>query len=149
MFLRAFSTQVCLCAVNQLDGWVIIRYHATIRSVECMYFKYPMHFLMNLTHSNTVVTSKDDVNIEVLTQWGRVMHIFVSKIIIIGSDDGLAPDRRQAIIWNNAGKLLVGPVETNFSEILIEIHISSFNKMQLNLSSAKYRLFCLSLKELI
>ena len=43
--------------------------------------------------------------------------------ISIGSDNGLSPIRRQAIIWANAGKLFIVPVRTNFSEILIEIHI--------------------------
>ena len=56
-----------------------------------------------------------------LTHWGRVTHICVSKLTIIGSDNGLSPDRRQAIIWTNAGLLLIGPSGTNFSEILIEI----------------------------
>ena len=56
-----------------------------------------------------------------LTHWGRVTHICVSKLTIIGSDNGLSPDRRQAIIWTNAGlSLLIGPLGTNFSEILIE-----------------------------
>ena len=67
----------------------------------------------------------------VLTYWGRVTHICVSKLTIIGSDNGLSPDRRQGIIWNNAGLLLIEPLATNFSEILIEIHISSFKKMHL------------------
>ena len=57
-----------------------------------------------------------------LTHWGRVTHICVSKLTIIGSDNGLSPGRRQAIIWINAGILLIGPVGTNFSEILIEIN---------------------------
>ena len=52
-----------------------------------------------------------------LTHWGRVMHICVSKQTIIGSDNGLSPDRRQAIIWTNAGILLIGPTGSNFSEI--------------------------------
>ena len=56
-----------------------------------------------------------------LTHWGRVTHICVSKLAIIGSDNGLSPDRRQAIIWTNAGLLLIGHLGTNFSEILIEI----------------------------
>ena len=43
-----------------------------------------------------------------LTHWGRVTHICVSKLSIIGSDNGLSPDRRQAIIWTNAGILLIG-----------------------------------------
>ena len=54
-----------------------------------------------------------------LTHWGRVTHICVGKLIIIGSDNGLSPGRRQAIIWTNAGIWLMGPLGTNFSEILI------------------------------
>ena len=38
-----------------------------------------------------------------LTHWGRVMHICVTKLTTIHSDDGLSPDRCQAIIWTNAG----------------------------------------------
>ena len=49
------------------------------------------------------------------------MHICVGNLTIIGSDNGLLPGQRQAIIWTNAGILLIGPLETNFSEILIEI----------------------------
>ena len=47
----------------------------------------------------------------------------VGKLTIIGSDYGLSPGRRQAIIWTNAGILLIGTLETNFSEILLEIRI--------------------------
>ena len=43
-----------------------------------------------------------------LTHWGRVTHICISKLTIIGSDNGLSPGRRQAIIWTNAGILLIG-----------------------------------------
>ena len=32
------------------------------------------------------------------------------------------PGRRQAIIWSNAGILSIGPLGTNFSEIVIKIH---------------------------
>ena len=76
-----------------------------------------------------------------LTHWGRVTHICISEIIIIGSDNGLSPGRRQAIIWTNAGILLIGPLWINFSEILIEINAFSFNKMPLKVSSVKWRLF--------
>ena len=70
------------------------------------------------------------------THWGRLTHIIcVSKLTIIGSDNGLLPDRRQAIIWTNAGILLIGPMGTNFSEILIEIYTFSFKKMHLKMSS--------------
>ena len=61
------------------------------------------------------------------------------------SDNGLAPGRRQAIIWTIAGILLIGPLGTNFSELIIEIHTFSFKKMQLKMSSGKWRPFCLGL----
>ena len=83
-----------------------------------------------------------------LTHWGRVTHICVSKLTIIGSDNGLWPDRRQAIIWTIAGSLLIGPLGTNFSEILIEILTFSFKKMCLKVSSAKRRPFCFGLNVL-
>ena len=83
-----------------------------------------------------------------LTHWGRVTHICVSELTIIGSDNGLSPGRRQAIIWTNAGILLIEPLGTNFSEILIEIQIFSFKKMRLKMSSVKWRPFCLGLNVL-
>ena len=83
-----------------------------------------------------------------LTHWGRVTHICVGKLISIGSDNGLSPDRRQAIIWTNAGISLIGPLGTNFHEILIKIHTFSLKKMHLKVSSAKRRPFCLGLNEL-
>ena len=55
-------------------------------------------------------------------------HICVSKLTIIGSDNGLPPGRRQAIIYTNAGLLLIRPLETNFSEILTKIHTFSLKK---------------------
>ena len=76
-------------------------------------------------------------------------HICVRKQTILGSYNGLSPDRRQAIIWTNAGLLLIGPLGTNFSEILIEILTFSFKKMRLKVSSAKRRPFCLGLNVLM
>ena len=84
-----------------------------------------------------------------LTHWGRVTHICVGNLTIIASDNGLSPERRQAIIWTNAGILLIGPLGTNFSEILSEILTFSLTKMRLKVSSAKRRPFCLGLNELI
>ena len=83
-----------------------------------------------------------------LTHWGRVTHICVGNLTIIGSDNGLSPHRHQAIIWTNAGILLIGPLGTNFSEILLEINTFSLKKMHLKASSAKWRPFCLSLNVL-
>ena len=83
-----------------------------------------------------------------LTHWGRVTHICVGKLIIIGSDNGLSPGRRQAIIWTNAGMSLIGSLGINFSEILIAVETFSFMKMHLEMSSGKCRPFCLGLNVL-
>ena len=83
-----------------------------------------------------------------LTHWGRVTHISVSELTIIGSDNRLSPGRRQAIIWTNAGILWTWPLGTSFSEILIEIHAFSFKKMQLKMSSGKWRPIYLGLNVL-
>ena len=84
-------------------------------------------------------------NSTLITHWGRVKHICVGNLTTIGSDNGLMPGRRQAIICTNAGILLTGPWGRNFSEILIEINIFSFKKMHLKMSSGNWRQFCLSL----
>ena len=57
----------------------------------------------------SVITTENNF----LTHWGRVTHICVGKLTIIGSDNGLLPGRCQAIIWNNAGILLIAPLGTN------------------------------------
>ena len=50
--------------------------------------------------------------------------------VCIGSNNGLSPDRRQAIIWTNAGILLIRPIGKDISEIRIKM------------SSGKWRIFC-------
>ena len=84
-----------------------------------------------------------------ITHRGRVTHICVGKLSNIGSENGLSPSRRQAIIWTNAGILLIGTLGTNFSEIAIEIYTFSFKKMHLKMSSGKWRPCCLGLNVLI
>ena len=46
-------------------------------------------------------------SILLLTLWGRVTHICVSKQAIIGSENGLSPGRCQVIIWTCAGLLVI------------------------------------------
>ena len=65
-------------------------------------------------------------------------HICVNEPTIIGSDNGLLPGCCQAIIWTNAEILLIGPLGTNFSEILIEIYTFSFKKMHMKMLSGKW-----------
>ena len=61
-----------------------------------------------------------------LIHWGWVTHICIGNLTIISSDNGFSPGRRQTIIWTNAGILLIGPLGTNFSKILIEIIYNIF-----------------------
>ena len=68
-----------------------------------------------------------------LTRWGRMTHICVSKLTVIGS-----PDWCQAIIWTNTRILLIWPLGTNFSEILIKIQTFSFKKVHLKMSSGQW-----------
>ena len=70
--------------------------------------------------------------IDCLTDWGRLTHMCVSKIIIIGSDNGFSPGRLQAIIWSNAGILLTGPLGINLNEISFQINTFSFRETHLN-----------------
>ena len=75
--------------------------------------------LVHLYHSSAMHLGKHTRKI--LTHWGWVMHMCVGNLTIIGSNNDLSPGRRQAIIWTNAGILIIGHLRTNFSEISIEL----------------------------
>ena len=62
----------------------------------------------------------------------------------ISSDNGLAPEQYQDIFWTNTGILLIGPLGTNFSEILIEIQTVFFNIIRLKMLSANIDHFVLA-----
>ena len=83
-----------------------------------------------------------------LTRWGRVTHICIGYRTIIGSDNGLSPGGRQAIIWTNAGISSIGLQGTHCNKISIKIHTFSFKKIHLKRSSVKWQPFCLSLNVL-
>ena len=118
----------------------------------CLFFQHTNRFSQNF-HDRSEMEQRicwkiwDNIH-GILTHWGQVMHICVSRLTIIGSDNGLSPDRCLAIIWTNAGLLLIGPLETNFSENLIEIHTFSFKKMLLKMSPAEWPPFHLGLNVL-
>ena len=76
-----------------------------------------------------------NLKLTMLTHWGRETHKCVGNLTIIGSDNGLSPGRRQAIILTNARILIIGG-------ILIEIQTCSFKKMRLKVSSEKRWSFC-------
>ena len=62
--------------------------------------------------------------------------------VSICSNNGLSPIRRQAIIWTSARFLSIGPLGTNFSEILIKKTL--IMKGHLETPSAKWLPFCLA-----
>ena len=71
-----------------------------------------------------------------LTHWGRMTHISVSKLSIIGSDNGFVA-WLSSHYYTNAEKLLIQTSGTNFIEISDEMHAFSFNTMRLKTSFAK------------
>ena len=96
---------------------------------------------------------------EGLTHWGRAKHLCVGKLKIIGSDNGLSPGRCQAIIWTKARILLIKPLGTNLSEILIKklnifIQENALEKIICEMPTilprpqrVKILIFCLKLEE--
>ena len=72
------------------------------------------------------------------------MHIYISRLIVIGSDNGLSPDQHQAIIWTIGRILLIRPLGTNSSEISIKIQTFLLKKMHLKIrESVKWQPSCL------
>ena len=57
------------------------------------------------------------------------MPIWISKLIIIDSDHGLSPNRRQAIIWTNAEILLIWPSGKHNQNSYIFIQENAFENI--------------------
>ena len=86
----------------------------------------------------------------ILTRWGRVTHICVTKLGHHWFSWWLVTwQGSQVSIWTKAGILLIRTLGTNFSEISLEIHTFTFKKMHLKMSSGTWRPFCLGLNVLL
>ena len=83
IFSIPMSTEIRIEAWHTIGNWPELNHQFILDS-------HQDGFMQTYTKSND------------LTHWGRVTHICVGKLTIIGSDNGLAPGRRQAIIWTNA-----------------------------------------------
>ena len=134
--MHHFVTEMCTCA------------HFCYKMLHCGIFIWCFVGFVSRPNFLTLITVQIITVWLFLPHWGRVTHICVNKLTIIGSDNGLSPSRRQAITWTNVGILLIGPLGTNFSEMLIEIFTFSFKKMRLKMSPAIWRSFCLGLNVL-
>ena len=139
--LRVCCKVCCLFSIFILQSCV----YPVVNTVCAIWF-YLLHHCQ--WHYSVLPMTTKLLSFHSLTPWGRVTHICVSKVTSIGSDNGLSPGRRQAIIWTNAVMLLIRPLTTKFSIILIKIHTFSFKKMHVKMSSAKWRPFCLGLNVL-
>ena len=90
----------------------------------------PYHSIVIGTNSQPTSSALDS-NVgfsHILNHWGRVTHICTDNQTINGSDNGLSPGRRQAIIWTNAGILFIGPLaarETKSSSTFTATNSSS------------------------
>ena len=72
-----------------------------------------------------------------LTHWDRVTHICVSKINTIGSDNGLSPGRRQAIIWTNDDKSNIFIQENALENVVCEME--PFHSLSLSYNFVLHR----------
>ena len=95
--------------------WICRLWYFTLR------FHCPVRIVANVRwgHLARSTSSSAELSTSLIPVKYRVTHICVGKLTIIVSDNGLSPGRRQAIMWTNAGVLLIGPLGTNSSEILI------------------------------
>ena len=99
--------------------WSNVLFETTVAECRCMcQFIQFMWILIQRVLIDWYLVSHQSTCVS--TYWGRVTHICVSKLTTIVSDNGLSPDRRKAIIWTNAGILLIRPLGTKFIQKLIE-----------------------------
>ena len=118
---RSKMDQTCLNSLGLTTLTLIFNLKTIWRirkSGYTVFFVRPIRKLMkdngiSFTEIDLQSNHKCDVYYRQLTHWGRVTHICVGKQTIIGSDNGLSPGRRQAIIWTNDGILLMVPWEQN------------------------------------
>ena len=71
-------------------------------------------------------------------------HICVGNLTIIGSDNGLSPGRRQAIIWTNAGLLSIGTFWKFNQNSYIFIHENAFESVVWKMSTILSRPQCVN-----
>ena len=96
---------------NMVIQWPLVRQHAALN-----WSKMVLNILMDLIHQ-VLFCCEVSVGWSRSTKslWPSDAYIYINDLTIISSDNGLSPDRHQAIIWTNAGILLIGHLEINFN----------------------------------
>ena len=122
--LRRAPLAACRCDLSSwlsTDQRLNFCFFSNFRNLSSKLQRYTMIYLC--MYSDFMIIILHGVT---LTHWGRVTHICVSKLTIIGHNNGLSPGQHQVIIWTNYRIFLIGSMGTKFSEILIKIYIFSF-----------------------
>ena len=138
-------------------GWWFIRWEICLPSSFRLTLLHYWSLLVWYDHSFKMLTKRlnlkqfkryrDNLAIAFLNTL-RPSDAYMHQQTIIGSDSGFSPGRRQPIIWTNVRILLIGPLGTNFSEILIKIHTFPFMRMHLKMLPINWWPFYLGLNVL-
>ena len=141
--IACVKTMIAELILNDIGNmaWVLLRFnHRLLLNRQQNGHSVQKHWINSLSPGGC------GCDFQLLTHWGRATHICISKLTIIGSDNGLAP----TIVWTNSRILLIRTlVNKKVSETLSEIHIFSFKKIHLKMSSGKWRPFWFGLNLLI
>ena len=133
-------------SVKQLWRIKVSTTHSSINNVS---FRRTLSSLIRVFFYSTALSVQQQMNQLIFALWVLILWqesveagnqwilLTTSRITLTGSDNGLSPGRHQAIIRNNAGILIIGPLGTNFSENGMGIYTFSFGKMHLKMSSGK------------
>ena len=107
--VNTLNIDVIMKTIKKIEISAVVSFHlyCYIHNMEQVYMVYSMQMSLSMWMYLIIF----------LTHWLREMHICISNLTIIGSNNGLSPGRRQTIIWSNAGILLTWHLGTNFSEI--------------------------------
>ena len=128
--------------VNDIDARLVRQ--KCIYEIEVNYVKAAIYHL-KLGKSG----GKEWLHSNHITHWGQVTHIYVSRLTITGSDNGLSPGRRQAITWTNAVMLFNWTLRNKFKWIHNRNLYISIQENVFEMSYRKWRPFCLGLNVLI
>ena len=122
------------------DQWIWMKFYNTNKTklwtlISNMLSLFIYFHILEISYSEYIING--------LGTGGRVTHICTGKLAIICSDSGLSPGWCQAIMWTNAGILLIGSLVIHASDIPIIIHTFSLKKLHLKISSVKWHPLCL------
>ena len=119
VYSHVFFKIICLHGANRLFGKIVC-YPNTIN--PCNVHNVSWNILYTIAYDKINLTTTVAI-LNPFNSLGPGDGIYVSvDWVINGSANGLSPVRHWAITWINAELLSTGPLETNFSQILTEIH---------------------------